>query len=135
MVAEGPDEAMVDVEEGVVKVNGSADGGGDSSVTLRAGYEARASRGDVSAYPIDVDTVFEWVHQPLTFEGQTIGQAVDAFNVRNRARIVIKDPALAQKTFSGTFYSKDLQKFASVLKARGVEVAITEDSGTPPPTP
>ena len=57
-----------------------------------------------------------WQLGKLTFEGETLAEAVAEFNRYNERRLVIQDPVIANMRLGGTFRAHDLDGFIEALE-------------------
>lgn len=105
----------------------------ESSPILSAGQAALIKPRQLSVQPsqvapTDIERQLAWIHGRLTFDGQTLEQAVNEFNRYNPRALVIADPAIAGIKVGGSFQPTDPQSFISALeKSFGVKV---EAAGT-----
>jgi transmembrane sensor len=92
------------VAEGVVKVTTRGQRDSSPGVLLRAGEEFRVIAGrqsEPSHLKVDAERKLEWATGWLAFDGETIGEVVDAFNRRNAVQIDIEQPDLAARPMRG----------------------------------
>jgi len=57
-----------------------------------------------------------WTSGRISFDGETLAEAVHEFNRYNRQHIVIADPAIAQIRMGGLFEATDPESFAATLE-------------------
>ena len=57
-----------------------------------------------------------WTNGRISFDGETLAEAVHEFNRYNRRRIAIADPAIAQIRIGGLFEATDPESFAATLE-------------------
>ena len=57
-----------------------------------------------------------WTTGNISFDGETLTEAVREFNRYNRRRLVIIDPAIAQMKVGGSFEAQDPESFAATLE-------------------
>lgn len=82
--------------------------GGDP-VVLSPGQEVRYASGHMGrVHARNVETATAWRRGLLVFDGARLGHVVETLNRYRRGRIVILDPALAQRRVSGVFPTDDL---------------------------
>ena len=126
-------DVKVTVTEGVVEV---ADPGTSGSAALeRVGADERAvvsaSQGirvqRVSAAQIDRNLA--WRDGMLSFDGDTLSDAVKEINRHNTRQILIDDPTLAGRPVVGVFRATNAEGFAeTVAAALGAESAVEGDT-------
>jgi transmembrane sensor len=63
---------------------------------------------------VNVERELAWANRKLQFDRQTIIEAVNEFNRRNRVQIYI-DPSLGSQQARGTFDADDPQSFADAV--------------------
>lgn len=83
---------------------------GGAAVVLSPGQEVSyaAGRGIGRVQPRDIAAATAWRRGIVVFNDTSLGQVVDTLNRYRRDRIVILDPALAQRRVSGVFQTNDL---------------------------
>jgi transmembrane sensor len=121
-------EAIVTLEEGTVVVS---DGMGRAgAVALTAGEQLTVS----GAWPpairrVDAARKLAWANRRLVFENDTIDDAAEEFNRRNRVQLIV-DPALGVEQVRGVFHADDPATFAeTIAKARkDIEVRESRDA-------
>jgi len=57
-----------------------------------------------------------WTNGRISFDGETLAEAVHEFNRYNRRRLAIADPAIAQIRIGGLFEATDPESFAATLE-------------------
>jgi transmembrane sensor len=90
-----------------------------SATTLSAGERATDNRGHVSTASMrttDMQRKLAWTTGWLSFQGDSLSEAVNEFNRYNRRHLLIADDAIARKTFGGTFHTNDLDSFVDTLE-------------------
>jgi len=110
-----PNLTEVTVSEGIVGVRD----GDRSERHVAAGNAAAVRRGTVAVTAlnhIDIQRRLAWQDGRLSFDGDTLEQAVDEFNRYRTVPIVIGDPALAGVRIGGTFRSDRSGDFARALE-------------------
>jgi transmembrane sensor len=110
-----PDLTEVTVSEGVVGVRD----GGRTERPVAAGNAAAMRHGTIAVTPLahgDIQRRLAWQDGRLSFDGDTLEQAVDEFNRYRTVPIVIGDPALAGIRIGGTFRSDRSGDFARALE-------------------
>jgi len=95
----------------------------ESPIPLSAGHRAtvkavgsrrRVHVDEVSA--LEQRRLLAWENGDLTFNGETLAQAVGEFNRYNRRQLVIADPTIADWRIGGTFQAVDLDAFIDALR-------------------
>ncbi|WP_084253218.1 FecR family protein [Sphingomonas pituitosa] len=110
-----PDLTEVTVTQGVVLVR-------DAQATGRrvtAGNAAAVRQGAIAVTPLagrDIARRLAWQQGRLSFDGDTLAQAVEEFNRYRTSPIVIGDPALSGLRIGGTFRSDRSDDFAHALE-------------------
>jgi transmembrane sensor len=118
-------ELVVTVSEGLVRVAKRArsakpsavdDGPLELSVPIGADHQLRiVDTWPVTPSRIDVRSALAWRDQQLTFQsGDTLADAVDEFNLRNRVQLQI-DPRVANLPVRSTFDAADPVAFAHTI--------------------
>jgi transmembrane sensor len=64
----------------------------------------------------DIQRALAWQERRLEFEDLPLAEVVAEFNRYNRTRIVIADPALHARRFSGTFRADGYEPFVRLLE-------------------
>jgi transmembrane sensor len=107
------------VREGVVEVfNPEA---GTAPVRISANNKAVAQLGGgaaITAMPVPVAQLHRqlaWQNGQISFEGETLAQAVQEFSRYSDTRIVIEDPVLAREEIAGLFKATDPVGFAKTI--------------------
>ncbi len=101
------------------------DGASQSIVAVAAGEQVAVSRTrTASVRKVDVARALAWAEGRLIFDNETLAQAVNEFNRRNRLQIEVKDAALAGLPVRGVFDAADAESFVDFLVAAGDIEAI-----------
>ena len=99
--------------------------------TIPAGQEALLTTKDVTIQRIDPAQLLHrlaWEHRELSFEGQTMSQAVAEFNRYTNRKVVIDDPSIAALQIGGSFRALDVDSFvAAVRRTFGISSRATAD--------
>ncbi len=127
MVDRVPDAVDVTVAEHQVEVNLAGPGETRAERVLSPGQSVRyAGSGFGPVHGVDLDQATAWQHGRLIFDHQPLGDVVAELNRYRRGRIVIADAALAGRTVSGVFETRDpdaaLATICRVLGARRVSL-------------
>ena len=97
--------------------------------TISAGQDALLTTRNVTVQRIDYAEIFRrlaWERRELSFDGQTLGQAIAEFGRYTNRRIVIDDPSLAALEIGGSFRALDLDSFIAALgRAFGISSRMT----------
>jgi transmembrane sensor len=97
--------------------------------TVSAGQGALLTSRGVAVQRIDsagISRRLAWERRELSFEGQTLGQAVAEFDRYTNRRIVIDDPSIAALEIGGSFSALDVQSFIAALnRAFGISSRLT----------
>lgn len=97
--------------------------------TISAGQDALLTTKDVIIQRVDTAQMFHrlaWEHRELSFDGQTLSQAVAEFDRYTNRRIVIDDPSIASLEIGGSFRALDIESFISALgRAFGISSRVT----------
>jgi transmembrane sensor len=102
-----------------------------STPTLSAGEAAivkpsHATLESAAVKPGDISRRLSWTEGRLTFDGETLAQAVAEFNRYNRRQITITDPAIANLRVGGSFEATDPQSFVNALEQSfGVRASVS----------
>lgn len=96
-----------------------------------AGRAAALRQGAVAVTPLSAGELsrrLAWQKGRLTFDGDTLAQAVEEFNRYRTSPIVIGDPALAGVRIGGTFHADRSDDFAHALsESFGIRAVAAED--------
>jgi transmembrane sensor len=111
------------VTEGRVALVGATDQGltdiGAAPVTtLAAGESAVANGSEVSVRRIaatEVSRRLAWESGELSFQGETLLQAVAEFNRYNRTKLRVDDPLIEDLAIGGNFQALDIESFVTAL--------------------
>lgn len=99
---------------------------------VRAGRTAAVRPGALAVTPLAsaaIDRRLAWRSGKLSFDGDTLAQAVEEFNRYRASPLVIGDPALAGIRIGGTFRADDSASFAQALQSSfGIRVVRGEDN-------
>jgi transmembrane sensor len=108
-------DLLVTVAEGSVAV---------ADTRLETGEQVAVTSAGMSAVrTVDLTRALAWAEGRLVFESETIGQALQEFNRRNRVQIEVRDPHIARLPVRGVFNAADPESFVNVLStAAGIEV-------------
>ncbi len=110
-----PDLTEVTVTQGVVLVRDDQAAGR----RVTAGNAAAVRQGAIAVTPLaghDIARRLAWQQGRLSFEGDTLAQAVEEFNRYRISPIVIGDPAISGLRIGGTFRSDRSDDFAHALE-------------------
>lgn len=66
--------------------------------------------------PVEVRRALAWQERRLEFEDMPIGEVVAEFNRYNQTKLLLADPALQARRFSGTFRSDGYEAFVRLLE-------------------
>jgi transmembrane sensor len=83
---------------------------GNKVLVMRALVDVRA------AVPSDVARTLAWQGGGLSFEGETLAEAVAEFNRYNGKRMTLLDPSLAALRIGGYFRTSDVDAFLAALR-------------------
>jgi len=119
-----PDEGvLVIVTEGRVAVGNAADSGSGAgelapAATVSAGASAVARAGNVTVRhvtPAEASRQLAWEAGQLSFQGETLKQAVAEFNRYNHRKLQIDDPTIEDFEIGGNFQALDEESFVAAL--------------------
>jgi transmembrane sensor len=79
---------------------------------------------------IDSQRVLAWADGWLVFEGETLGEAVQEFNRRNRLQIVLSDAGLSAKKLVGRFEAGNPRSFVSAVALLDDALTVREEHET-----
>lgn len=103
----------------------------ESTPTLSAGEAAIVKPSHVTlesaaVKPADISRRLSWIEGRLTFDGETLAEAVAEFNRYNRRQITLADPAIANVRVGGSFEATDPQSFINALEQSfGVRASVS----------
>lgn len=104
---------VVTVAEGSVLVSRSVPPG---SITVSADQQTSTSpMSDLVAHEVDVRLESAWVNRQLIFDHETLGDAIEEFNRRNRVQLRVGDRAIASLPVRGVFDADDPLAFAETI--------------------
>jgi len=133
------DEAVqVIVTEGRVALedqprSGNASGDAASAATISAGESALAKPGNVMVRRLSTTEAsrrLAWEEGELSFQGETLAEAVAEFNRYNHRKLRVEDPAIATLEIGGNFNALDVESFVQALAHSFHVTAKTSDDGT-----
>ncbi|MCX6956040.1 MAG: FecR domain-containing protein [Verrucomicrobia bacterium] len=127
----GADSVEVLVTEGKVRLDGLAPVAGPvdrepAGPALTIGQRAQIGAASADARPAvaigelkptEVDEVLGWQNLRLVFNRTPLDEVVAAFNRHNVRQFVLADPALRDRTLTGTFRADNASAFARLLAA------------------
>jgi transmembrane sensor len=120
--------ARVVVTEG--RVLAWRDGAPGAPLAISAGQEAfigAAAFVPAQVQATRVDDVLAWRRGEIVLSGETISAAIDEFNRYNEQKIVLRDPAVGDRTIVGYFLIDQPQQFAlAAARMTGGEVKSGE---------
>ena len=94
-----------------VLANSAPQAATDESVVM--GPDSLIIRRQAAGY---VSRKLAWTAGNISFDGETLTEAVQEFNRYNRRHIAIADPAIAQMKVGGSFEANDPESFAATLE-------------------
>lgn len=130
----GADRALqVVVTEGRVAVENTAGAGDDASATVSAGERAVVNSGRVTVDrlgPTEAVRQLAWEVGELSFQGETLKDALAEFNRYNQRKLRVEDPAIADLQIGGSFQALDVASFVAALQRSFNLTATTLPDGT-----
>jgi transmembrane sensor len=124
-------QVVVTVREGSVAVGGdSLRGAGGVAASIELGRGEQVAVTTAGAKPklnVNVDRELAWANRKLEFVDQTIIEAVNEFNRRNRIQIVV-DPVLGSESVHATFDADDPESFAVGVARRKGFIVVKENT-------
>ena len=126
------------VTEGRVAVGTPTISGSDepvltsSAATLSMGEVGTVSRGRMAVKPKHTDEIgrkLAWTGGRLSFQGETLSEAVGEFNRYNVRHLSIADPSIRDIAFGGSFAATDIDSFIAALHSFHV-IAIPAPDGS-----
>lgn len=118
-LADAPVEVLV--REGIVEVNAGAleVPGVQLGANMRASAEPEDGHVELasamSVAPVEVQRAMAWREGRISFEGQTLREAVAEFRRYSDTSIIIDDPAIANEPITGLFQVNDPVGFARAV--------------------
>lgn len=132
-----PDQALqVIVTEGRVALQSASEtdaGGGASVATVAAGESATVDRRQLTVRHVSATESsrrLAWEEGELSFQGETLEEAVAEFNRYNRRKLRIDDPAIANLQVGGNFQALDVDSFVAAVERSFNLKAESSDDGT-----
>ena len=104
-----------------------------SAPTLSAGDVAAVSRGRLLVKRMHTDEIgrkLAWTTGHLSFQGETLREAVGEFNRYNVRRLSIADPSIRDMAVGGVFSSTDPDSFVAALEQSFHVIAIRAADGS-----
>jgi len=83
--------------------------------TVTVGGRNRAIHA-VSLSPPEIARRLSWRAGVLSFQGETLAEAIAEINRYNKRRLVIEDPVIADWQLGGMFQARDLDAFIATLE-------------------
>lgn len=125
-VRQNRDNLQVALTEGQAEI-GPIDGRGrDRSLVLKPGDLAIASTSGLAVVRRSADEMSDemaWRRGMLIFNHTSLADAAAEFNRYNAAKLIIADPAIAERTIGGKFSTADINGFVEIIqKLLGVRV-------------
>jgi transmembrane sensor len=80
------------------------------------GHGGRTTMTLESVSQSEIERRLSWQTGVLTFQGQTLAEAVSEVNRYNTRRLVITDPSIADLQLGGTCRGVDLETFVALLE-------------------
>jgi transmembrane sensor len=77
----------------------------------------------------DVDRETSWLRGQIAFDDAALGDIVEELNRYSTRKIVISDPALAERRLGGIYKPGDVEGFSRALRAYGVAEVREESQG------
>jgi transmembrane sensor len=112
------------VAEGRVAVVNNQVAGTARASEIAAGQRVHVALGTVLAPPAvtpvapeEIDKTLAWQKRRLEYVDAPLSEMIADFNRYNRHRLVIADPALAERRFGGTFQTDDYDSLVRLLEA------------------
>ena len=132
-----PDEALqVIVTEGRVALE-SASGtdlsAGASVATIAAGESAIVDRRQLTVRRVSTTESsrrLAWEEGELSFQGETLKEAVAEFNRYNRRKLKVDDPIVASLQVGGNFQALDVESFVAAVERSFNLTAEVSNDGT-----
>jgi transmembrane sensor len=125
MVTEGRVALVDDVDQ--VPANAEA----PALTTLGAGESAVANGDQVSVRrvaPTEVSRRLAWESGELSFQGETLSQAVAEFNRYNRRKLKVDDASIEGLAIGGNFQALDVESFVAALdRSFGIRSKVADD--------
>lgn len=104
-------------------------GAGISSDSAGAGLADLADFAELDVLKVDAERKLDWANGWLSFNGETIGEAVTEFNRRNKLQIEIDDHSIAEQTLGVYRLRVDsTESFAKLLDSQQGIVVIKDDA-------
>jgi transmembrane sensor len=126
------DDVEVTVTEGRVALlenHAAHPAAGPALQTLSAGQDAHLTLERITVQRLDTAQLFHrlaWERRELSFDGQSLREAVAEFDRYTNRKLVIDDPSIAGLEIGGTFRALDVGSFVAALsRAFGIESRVT----------
>jgi transmembrane sensor len=109
-----PDELTVTLVEGSVEISAP---GMVGSTVLKPGQQfvEREATAVVRSLGSEVDAALEWQQGFVTFDNDTLAEAVAEINRYSSQQLVIRDPAVASLRVTGQFRTGDAERFGRTV--------------------
>lgn len=129
------DEETTDitVTEGVVQMLPLSRNVSEARPRLAANQKARVGAGGtIEISPVSASEIgaqLAWRNHLIVFSGVSLREALAEMNRYSQRRILIADPALAERRVVGVFSTRDTQTFVSALEATlGLEAVVSRNT-------
>jgi len=122
------DATEITVIEGRVMVDWFVERDVDRQLELDAGQQAIVAENTPEKIqrPPDVNSVKAWVERRLTFDDTPVAEVAAEFNRYNRSRVLVSDPALANRRITAVFDVNDPSAFIALLQGlEEIDVQMT----------
>ena len=108
-------------------------GGTPTAATISAGESAIADGGKVTVRRVSTTETsrhLAWQVGELSFQGETLSEAVAEFNRYNRRKLRVEDPSIGSLQIGGNFQALDVDSFVAALGRSFGITAQSADDGT-----
>jgi transmembrane sensor len=132
---EGMEVIVTEGRVALVDAPGSADAPGAIVITatISAGESAIAGGGKVTVRRVSATETsrhLAWQVGELTFQGETLSEAVAEFNRYNRHKLKVDDASISSLQIGGNFQALDVDSFVAALRHSFGITAKTANDGT-----
>jgi transmembrane sensor len=118
-VRQSADSLQVTLVEGSAEIGPADATDKDRSIVLKPGDVALATAASLAVTrksTSELSNELAWRRGMLIFDRTTLAEAAAEFNRYNKTKLVIADPAIAQRSIGGKFSSADVHGFVEIMQ-------------------
>jgi transmembrane sensor len=118
-VRQGADSLQVTLVEGSAEIGPANAQDKDRSIVLKPGDVALATAASLAVTrksTSELSNELAWRRGMLIFDRTTLAEAAAEFNRYNKTKLIIADPAIAQRSIGGKFSAADVHGFVEIMQ-------------------